>query len=413
MWINRCTPGPGRRHAALPGLTHLTGSLLQELKQLSQTRSTNPFRPGSGILPPLLAGRERETAIFEARVARTREGQPQHTALLGEWAIGKTTLLMHWRRLRQEAGDAVVLSMAYPQSADEFLAGLVTAIDAELATDWPPRLDVELGVGVGIANARIRRPSRDPERDLRAALRRLVEHRAGEGRAVIVLLDDVDLLPMTGDLLLRLRACALELYAAELPLAFLVAASSGLFDAVRSAHEPLVRFFEPLSLGPLDPGDAARAITEPLEETAVRFDPEVVAEIVDLAGGRPYYLQKLGYFAFDAATNGRVTQAEFAVAFERAFASVSQEIFAARWAGMSPIDRQVVAVVARSLEPRPSGDIEAEAQTLGVRPSATRQALRRLTARGHVNRIASGSRGRYVVRDRLFQRYLDLQAPEP
>jgi RNA polymerase primary sigma factor len=44
----------------------------------------------------------------------------------------------------QQAGDAVALSMAYPQSADEFLAGLVTAIDAELATDWPRRLDVEL-----------------------------------------------------------------------------------------------------------------------------------------------------------------------------------------------------------------------------------------------------------------------------
>jgi len=103
------------------------------LKQLSQTRSTNPFRPDSGILPPLLAGRERETAIFEARVARTRDGQPQHTALLGEWAIGNTTLLMHLRRLREQAGDAVVLSMAYLQSADEFLAGLVTSLARYLA----------------------------------------------------------------------------------------------------------------------------------------------------------------------------------------------------------------------------------------------------------------------------------------
>ena len=128
---------------------------------------------------------------------------------------------------------------------------------------------------------------------------------------------------------------------------------------------------------------------------------------------RKNYLQKLGYFAFDAAVNGRVTRAEFAVAFERAFASVSQEIFAARWAGMSPIDRQVVAVVARSTEPRPSGDIEAEAVTLGVRPGAARQALRRLAARGHITRLASGHRGRYVVRDRLFRRYLDLQTYEP
>ena len=387
--------------------------LFLELKQLKQTRSTNPFRPGSGILPPLLAGRERETAIFEARVARTREGQPQHTALLGEWAIGKTTLLMHWRRLRQQAGDAVVLSMAYPQSCDEFLAGLVNAIDAELATDAPRNLDLELGLDIGIANARIRRRSRDPERELRAALRRLIEDHARDGRSVVVLLDDVDLLPMIGDVLLRLRACALELYAADLPLAFLVAASSGLFDGVRSAHEPLLRFFEPLSIGPLDPGDATRAISEPVEETVVRFDSEVVAEIVELAGGRPYYLQKLGYFAFDAAADGRVTRAEFAVAFERAFASVSQEIFAARWAGMSPIDRQVVAVVARSTEPRPSGDIEAEARRLGVRPGAARLALRRLAARGHIERVASGHRGRYAVRDRLFRRYLELQTCEP
>jgi hypothetical protein len=226
---------------------------------------------------------------------------------------------------------------------------------------------------------------------------------------VIVLLDDVDLLPMTGDVLLRLRACALELYAADLPLAFVVAASPGLFSDVRSAHEPLVRFFEPLSLAPLDDADAGRALTEPIAETAVQFDADVVAEIVELAGGRPYYLQKLGYYTFDAAANGRVTPAEFVVAFERAFASVSQEIFSARWAGMSPIDRQVAAVVARSIGPRPSGDIEAEAARRGVRPGATRQSLRRLAAKGQIDRHANGMRGRYSIDDRLFRRYLDLQ----
>jgi AAA ATPase domain len=408
----RCTTRPRRRQPASLGRT-ISGALLRESKQLSQTRSTNPFRPGSGILPPLLAGRERETAIFEARVARTREGQPQHTALLGEWAIGKTTLLMHWRRLRQAAGDAVVLSMAYPQSAEEFLAGLVTSIDAQVGTGWPRRLDLELGLDIGIAGARIRRPAPDYEQELLAALRRFVEHRADEERTVVVLLDDVDLLPMTGDVLLRLRACALELYAADLPLAFIVAASPSLFAEVRSAHEPLVRYFEPLSVGPLDHADSARALTGPLEETSVQFDPDVVAEIVELAGGRPYYLQKLGYYAFDAAANGRVTRAEFAVAFERAFASVSQEIFAARWAGMSPIDRQVVAVVARNTEPRPSGEIEAEAARRGVRPGATRQSLRRLAAKGQIDRLANGHRGRYAVRDRLFQRYLGLQTCEP
>jgi hypothetical protein len=102
----------------------------------------------------MLSGRERETAIFTARIARTREGQPQHTALLGDWAIGKTTLLMHWRRLRQQAGDAVVLTMAYPQPKDEFLGGLAEAVEAGVDTDWRERLDLEIGQS----------PSRSPPR---------------------------------------------------------------------------------------------------------------------------------------------------------------------------------------------------------------------------------------------------------
>jgi DNA-binding transcriptional regulator PaaX len=76
---------------------------------------------------------------------------------------------------------------------------------------------------------------------------------------------------------------------------------------------------------------------------------------------------------------------------------------------MSPIDREVVVVLARSAEPRPSGDIEAEVARRGVRPGATRQSLRRLAARGHIDRLTNGHRGRYTLRDRLFRRFLDLQ----
>ena len=54
--------------------------------------------------------------------------------------MGKTTLLVAWRRARQAAGDAVVLSMAYPQTPDSFLAGLATPskprLHAPRADEW-------------------------------------------------------------------------------------------------------------------------------------------------------------------------------------------------------------------------------------------------------------------------------------
>ena len=140
------------------------------------------------------------------------EVSPQHTALLGDWAIGKTTLLMHWRRLRRQAGDAVVLTMAYPLTPDQFLSSLVVAIEAELATDWSGRLDLEVGLDLGVADARLRRPARSRDQELRATMRRLVDQRGGDDRAVVVFVDDIDLVSGPGDVLLQLRASALGIY---------------------------------------------------------------------------------------------------------------------------------------------------------------------------------------------------------
>ncbi|HEU4736702.1 MAG TPA: hypothetical protein VFS48_06725 [Solirubrobacterales bacterium] len=117
-------------------------------------------------------------------------------------------------------------------------------------------------------------------------MRRLVEQRGGDDRAVVVFVDDIDLVSGPGDVLLQLRASALELYGGDVAFAFVVAASPSLFAEVRSAHEPLVRFFQPLTLGSIDAAAADRAITEPLAETPVRFDVEVVGQIVELSGGR-------------------------------------------------------------------------------------------------------------------------------
>jgi hypothetical protein len=50
---------------------------------------------------------------------------------------------------------------------------------------------------------------------------------------------------------------------------------------------------------------------------------------------------------------------------------------------MAPVEREVVLVVASMREPRPSGEIEAEAGRRGIRPAATRL---RLAERGFLVR---------------------------
>lgn len=141
----------------------------------------------------------------------------------------------------------------------------------------------------------------------------------------------------------------------------------------------------------------------------VTFDRAELADIATASAGRPYYIQKLAYYAFDAAVDGRVGLAEYRVGLERAFAAVRQEIFASRWGALSPSAQAVVRLLADGAEPRRSGKIEALARHADIAPAATRQALRRLASRGHVARLAYGRRGQYAVEDPLFRRYLAMQ----
>ena len=344
-----------------------------------------------------------------ARVARTREGHPHHTALLGEWAIGKTTLLMHWRRLLRDIGDIAVLSLAYPHPMPGFLSGLRHAVEGEAGA---PSHETELAVGVdlGITSATVRR-RRSASDELRESLARVAKRQRDAQQLVTVLVDDINLLEDERQALLQLRAVTLELYASDLPIALVVASTPSLFSGIGIAHESLVRFFEPLALGRLDAESSRLAICAPLEGAGVAFTPAVVDDIAAASAGRPYYLQKLAYYAFDAAVHGRVGVDEYRPAFERAFASVSQEIFANRWTRMSPAERAVVRIVAQESEPSRSGAIEAAALKEGVTPPATRQALRRLAARGQLARLANGRRGHYLVDDPLFRRFLVLQSP--
>jgi len=69
----------------------------------------------------------------------------------------------------------------------------VVAIEGELATDWSGRLDLEVGLDLGVADARLRRPARSRDQELRATMRRLVDQRGGDDRAVVVFVDDIDL----------------------------------------------------------------------------------------------------------------------------------------------------------------------------------------------------------------------------
>ncbi len=59
----------------------------------------NPFTPQSGWEPKVFGGRHEQIASFTKAMKEAVTGRPNHMVILGEWGIGKTSLLKQLRIL--------------------------------------------------------------------------------------------------------------------------------------------------------------------------------------------------------------------------------------------------------------------------------------------------------------------------
>jgi len=383
----------------------------------------NPFTPGSGLFPPHFADREREVQEFRQRLRATFEGSPRHLAVLGEWAIGKTSLLIQLRRLAQEQGALGTLSVANPEETQAFIGSLIRTLSLEVQAAYGESLWKRLAKAVGLkevslsalgASLEFRFASTgEAQLSLREYLRSLWNELRGRASAVVIAVDDLDLIPDFRQTMVLLRNTAIELGLAGAKVMIVVAGTPVLFEKMWEAHAPLVRFFEPLELGRLPEEAAREAVLKPLEGSGVRFEPEVVERIVRLSQGQPYYLQELAYHAFEAAQEGVATAETFSLAFERAFSTIAKAVFERRVAGLSAGEQKLLGVVVSVEGPATHGEIAARAVQAGLKKGSVAKLLQRLKEKGCVRQVETGpQKGHYFVEDPLFIEYVRRRVVE-
>jgi len=288
-------------------------------------RFTNPFDPWAIALPPVFVGRTGAQRDLE-RAAWDGRG----VSLLGEWRIGKTSLLHTWGQRAQELGFAVRLLSGQGRERQ----GHQTFVDAAPAD---PRT-AETGAATGAAGEPSRPQSPDAAADRLGNWCSTQREKSG-GLPPLLLLDEAEgfLGHCEPGFLERLRGLLTE---RRLSLVFATRRTLPEVYADLGRVSPFANMLEAVRIGLLEPGAAAAL----LARGAAGLEPDDPAWLLDWVGRHPFYLTLLARRLFDARADGADPGGDDprAQALAR-FRDESAQQFALWWPGLTILPTQRVA----------------------------------------------------------------------
>lgn len=272
---------------------------------MSPTPGRNPYRPGVGLAPLYLAGRDGEVRRFQTAL-RDAPDTPVNVRVTGLRGVGKSVLLGEFERVAADEGWAVgrielehrhdtpegitsVIALMCQHVGDRLSRPQRTGYGSE--TGGPPVKveadfeDIQLAFDAGA-------PDQDVE--LARVLYDTTLAVTGHGRSgLVVLIDEVHVLERPAALSVLVSA-VLTLQRSRVPVALVVSGLPHLLAQLREARTYDENKFRGEVLGPLDATASRLALERPLDGTAVTMDPDLVDQVSAHTEGYPLFIQVWG-----------------------------------------------------------------------------------------------------------------------
>ena len=384
----------------------------------------NPFRPGNGVAPPYLAGRDPLLNAFESFISQA----PLHPnwTVTGLRGTGKTVLLAEfaaraeragWVTLQRELGDRHRDDRWFAEAIDEdcdalarrvsMLANVSQAIAVGVRQLRPRRLTVG---EVGYEPAYEDRPVNPADR-MRESLTGLNDTLVEVDRpGALLLYDEAHLLvddrsrerfPLSG-LLAALGTIQRDVPRVRVVLSGLPTLSLNLKRARTYAE----RMFRHTVVGNLERDDAWSALGIPLTGSGRSFALSLMGEIVEPTGGYPYFLQFFGAYICRSVAATDVTTVDFRRVEPTLLHELDLAFFDDRFEAATPTEQRVMEAMARQAGRVRVGELRRDLPDFAGHDVL----LRRLIDRGLVYRAA---RGTYAFALPLFRDYLRRRNAHP
>lgn len=324
----------------------------------------NPYRPGVGLQPPVLAGREPELSRFK-RILRSSPEIPGNVRLSGLRGVGKTVLLSRLADLASEENWSVIQLEVQPSMNNEL--SLTNELDRNVATliknlSTVAKVRARAGELVEV----VRRSARvsyegfewsiagDIAAESKAIgnlLAKAVEASEKQGRlGLVLLLDEAQVLtddtkPDGAHALSSLVAAVSTLQKAGVAISLVLCGLPTLAVNLMKARTYTERMFQGIEVGSLDTAAARRAFVEPIEGSHLTIEEKLIDQVLDQVDGYPYFIQLWGAELWDATMEAglpEISSATLDTISGRIYERLDVDFYEPRVASLRPAEQDVL-----------------------------------------------------------------------
>ncbi len=337
----------------------------------------NPFAPGAGLRPPVLAGRDGEVRAFDTLLQRGELGRSTRGLVLtGLRGVGKTVLVNAMAERAEDRRWLVVQAEARRDGSAALLASVAAQLTTGVRRLHGPRLsDVARRALDSISALTV---TVDSSGQVTAAVqgRRTAERASGSGdlevdlvqvaldvgRATteagvgaVMVLDELHELDKQS-----MAAVAAAAHAAgqrSLPFVVVGAGLPNLAFRLAEAKSYAERLFDYRPLGPLPDELSRAALTEPAAAAGVTWEPAALDVVVAAAGGYPYFLQEFGSACWDVAEGAEVSAVAARAGVRVGQVALDHGFFLSRWERATATEREFLRALAVDGEQARTADV--------------------------------------------------------
>lgn len=306
----------------------------------------NPYRPGAGTTPRMLAGRDGDIEEATTLARRVARGNPQRSIMFyGLRGVGKTVLLNEierrfelesyifqhleisqnndFRAVISATMRKILLQISGIEKAKDFATkGLRALKSFVLAIPDGPELRLDLEPLLGTAD------SGDLQADLVELFVLVGEAARASDRPVAIFADEAQYLAEE-DLAALIASCH-RISQRSLPLVVVCAGLPQISALAGDAKSYAERLFDFRPVDTLSEPDARSAIVEPAKEEGMTLSDEVIAVALSATERYPYFIQEFGKQLWDLAQDENPTEDEAREAEAKMIESLDNSFFKTR-----------------------------------------------------------------------------------